>query len=122
MQSNLTFKLLKFLFRKNLFLSLIMVFGVVYVNAQFGVSAGLLYGTDSELGFTGRVNYDLNEKISIYAGYSALSTDSEETIFGKISSRLSSIDLNGHYYFLTGNTKPYALAGLSFISARVSIL
>jgi Outer membrane protein beta-barrel domain len=91
-------------------------------SAQFGVSAGALYGSETKkLGFTGRLNYDITSDISIYAGYSALGSETVTGgLFGDITASSSAIDIDGHYHFSEGTTRPYALAGLSLISASVS--
>jgi opacity protein-like surface antigen len=105
--------------RKNLFLTLVSFFCFLSMsNAQFGLGAGVLYGTDSELGFTGRVNYDVNSKIGVYLGFSLLDSESEEGV----SASLTSIDLNAHYHFSEGTTRPYALAGVNITRASVSVL
>ncbi len=94
-----------------------------FANAQFGVSAGALYGSETKkLGFTGRVNYDITPAISAYVGYSALGSETTDGgIFGSVSASASSIDIDGHYHFSEGMTKPYVLAGLSLVSASVSL-
>jgi hypothetical protein len=93
-------------------------------SAQFGISAGALYGTGTKkLGFTGRVNYDFTSNIGVYVGYSALSSESSTDPVSGISSSasLTSIDIDGHYHFTEGPTRIYALAGLSLLSASVSV-
>jgi opacity protein-like surface antigen len=110
---------------KKSFLTLSLFLSVLFAaQAQFGVSAGVLYGTDSELGFTGRVNYNINSKISIFAGYSLLSSESEkDPLTGlEASASVNSIDLDGHYHFSDGATKPYALVGISIWRVKAEVL
>ncbi|MBK9256525.1 MAG: porin family protein [Saprospiraceae bacterium] len=111
--------------KKQIFNILFLMVAVsTFSFGQFGLSAGVLYGTESELGFTGRVNYDINSKISIFAGYSLLSSESEkDPVSGlEASASLTSFDIDGHYHFSEGTTRPYALAGLSIWSASINIL
>ena len=105
--------------KKNLIFTFFVVLGFAAIsNAQFGASAGLLYGTETELGFTGRVNYDINDKISVFAGYSLLDSESESGF----SLTLSSLDFDVHYHFSSGSTKPYALAGINITRATAKVL
>jgi len=110
--------------KKSFFTLAVIIACVLSMNAQFGIGAGVVYGTESELGFTGRVNYDVNSKISIFAGYSLLSSESEKDPATGLeaSASLSSIDIDGHYHFSEGNTRPYILAGVSLLRAKVEIL
>ena len=110
---------------KQSFLTLLVFFSIIITaNAQFGIGAGLLYGTDSELGFTGRVNYNINSKIGIFAGYSLLSSESEEDPLTGLeaSASASSFDIDGHYHFSEGATKPYVLAGISIWRVKAEVL
>lgn len=100
---------------KNLFIAFVAFIAITSsTNAQFGLGAGVLYGSESELGFTFRANYDINEKIGVYAKYSLL--DSED------GASLTSIDVEGHYHFSEGTTKPYALVGLTNLTAKAEFL
>lgn len=94
----------------------------ISLQAQYGIGAGVLYGSESELGFTGRVNYDINAQFSVYLGYSRLSSETVETpFFGETTSKLISTDIDVHYHFGQGTFSPYALAGLNRRKASTKI-
>lgn len=84
-------------------------FFTLTINAQFSAGAALLYGTESDLGFNLRGEYDINENISVVLGYSRL----DKQTVGTFSTTSSSIDLEGHYHFEMEVFRPYVLAGIS---------
>lgn len=90
-------------------------------NAQLSAGAGLLYGTETELGFNIRGEYDINDQISGVLSISRLKKISANLpILGKVSTTLSSIDLEGHYHFEFESYRPYVLAGLTNLRSSSS--
>ena len=107
--------------KKSIYTAIFCLFLGASASAQFGLGAGLLYGSESELGLTLRAHYDVNEQITAVAGYSILTSESVEIFGVEIETTLASIDLDGHYHFGGEKINPYALAGLNILSSSVSI-
>ncbi|HRX29851.1 MAG TPA: outer membrane beta-barrel protein [Saprospiraceae bacterium] len=89
-------------------------------NAQFGVGAGLLYGTDSDFGYFGRLSYKLDSKLSFNATYSLLHSESIELFGVEISAKSSSIDLEANYALGEQPSHLYVLGGLSIVMAKAT--
>lgn len=106
--------------KKSIYTAIFCLFLGASASAQFGLGAGLLYGSESELGLTLRAHYDINEQLSAYAGYSVLQSETLEIFGVEIETLLTSIDLDGHYHFGGEKINPYVLAGLNVLRASVS--
>ena len=91
--------------------------GLSSLKAQFSIGPGVAYGTNiDQIGILGNVTYNFAGKWGVMGGYTYF--------FKKQDLTWSSIDVDATYNFDQVNDKNnlYALAGIDFLSAKVSYL
>lgn len=97
------------------------------LGLAFGTKAGVdESGTKGALGITPSVEYMFKENMSGAISYdiffkSEVSVD--DGLGGSVSTslKLSSLNLDYRYYFMTGETQIYGIAGLAFITAKAEL-
>lgn len=84
--------------------------GMSSLVAQVGIGAGLLYGTESDIGLHVRGSYILDDKIAFNGTYLWLDSESGGVAGTEFETTLHGLDLEANYYL---TEQIYALAGPS---------
>ncbi|MEM8569094.1 MAG: outer membrane beta-barrel protein [Bacteroidota bacterium] len=111
--------------KKILFTAFSVLAFTVAVNAQeqglVRLNTGLAFGSEagfdaSGFGINVGGEYFFTDVISAAPSYTYFFEDSEDILGFENSVRLSSINLDGRYYFLTDDIQVYGLFGIAFLS------
>lgn len=102
---------------------LISSVAMAQVAGDFRINAGLAYGSEASLdggglGINAGVEYFFTDVISGAPSYTYFFEDSEEFFGSEISVRLSSINLDGRYYFMTDDIQVYGMAGIAILAVN----
>lgn len=115
---------------KKILLAVFVLFAFAAVsNAQtegdFRLNGGLAYG--SEAGFDGGgaginvgLEYFFTDVISAAPSYTYFFESTEDVLGTEFSARLSSINIDGRYYFQTDGFQAYGLAGIAILAINTT--
>ncbi len=90
------------------------------ISAQFNIGPMLIYGTDTDLGFGLKADFNVADKINVSPSFGILSSVSIDIGGIKNKSTINEINVDGHYTLTdNGSTSFYGLAGPSVIFVKV---
>ncbi|MDE1208276.1 outer membrane beta-barrel protein [Tenacibaculum larymnensis] len=102
--------------RKNVFTTLALLIAVVSFS-QTKVGAGVVYGSESDLGLGVKASFDISEKLKVSPSMSYFFTES----IPELSTTMMSFDADAHYFFkLKEKFSVYPLIGINLFYTSVS--
>ena len=105
---------------KKIFVVFLLIIVSLSSNAQKRIGGGLVFGLDiDQPGIVVNYEHFVTDNVAISPDFIYYFPEKVTVLGNSVSSSFWEINLNGHYYFMTGDTEIYGLGGLNYTNVKV---